>query len=155
MKKCVLILLTVVPVIVGYLVNVLIMVPLIGMAAFYLLPVCTTVFWIYLGRQYARVWNPVAGVLLAHAVGAVSLLIYLWQFLLNTAETRNTALAGFSQMFSAATPLDLLARLARLVESEPNYAGMKTMVAMQVLALVYMVIVFCIGIYLEKRKKPA
>ncbi len=38
MKKSVLILLTLIPIIVGYLVNVLIMVPVIGMAGFCLLP---------------------------------------------------------------------------------------------------------------------
>lgn len=54
MKKSVLFLLTLVPVVVGYLVNVLIMIPVIGMAGFYLLPLVTTAFWIYLGKQYAR-----------------------------------------------------------------------------------------------------
>ena len=32
------------------------------------------------------------------------------------------------------------------MESQPNYAGRATLVAMQVIALVYMMIVFCIGI---------
>ena len=153
MKKSVLLLLTLVPVIVGYLVNVLLMVPVIGMAGFYLLPLCTTAFWLYLGNQYAREWKTLPSVLIAHIVGFCSLLVYLWQFLLETDATRNTRLAGFSQMFSASTPLYLLAGIARLVERQPNYTGMATMVAMQVIALVYMMIVFCIGIYWEKRKK--
>ena len=65
MKKSVLILLTLVPVIVGYLVNVLIMVPGIGMAGFYLLPLLTTAFWFYLGKQFARKWKPVPAVLIS------------------------------------------------------------------------------------------
>ena len=89
MKKSVLILLTLVPVIVGYLVNVLIMVPIIGMAGFYLLPLCTTAFWIYLGKQYAREWKTLPAILIAHIVGFCSLTVYLWQFLLETDETRN------------------------------------------------------------------
>lgn len=153
MKKSVLFLATLLPVILGYLVNVLLMVPVIGMAGFYLLPLATTVFWIYLGRQYARRWNTVPAVLIAHTVGFCSLLVYLWQFLLETDETRSLALAAFSQMFSASTPLYLFGGIARLAESQPNYAGRASLVAMQVIALVYMVIVFCIGIYLEKRKK--
>ena len=153
MKKRTLILLTLVPVIVGYLVNVLIMVPVIGMAGFYLLPLLTTAFWFYLGKQYARsTWNTVPAVLIAHTVGICSLLIYLWQFLLETDATRSMTLAGFSQMFSAATPLYLFGGIAMLVESQPNYAGRATMVAMQVIALVYMIIVFCMGIYWEKKK---
>ena len=153
MKKSVLLLLTLVPVVVGYLVNVLIMVPIIGTASFYLLPLVTTVFWFYMGRQYARRWKAIPAVLIAHTVGLCSLLVYLWQFLLETDETRSLTLAGFSQMFSASTPLYLFGGIARLVESQPNYVGRATMVAMQVIALVYMIIIFCIGIYWEKRKK--
>lgn len=153
MKKSILFLLTLVPVVVGYLVNVLIMIPVIGMAGFYLLPLVTTAFWIYLGRQYARRWKTVPALLIAHAVGFCSLVVYLWQFLLETDETRSRTLAVFSQMFSASTPMYLFGGIARLVESQPNYAGRATMVAMQVIALIYMIIVFCIGIYLEKRKK--
>ena len=134
-------------------VNVLIMVPVIGMAGFYLLPLLTTAFWFYLGKQFARKWKPVPAVLIAHTVGICSLLVYLWQFLLETDETRSLTLAGFSQMFSASTPLYLFGRIARLVERQPNYAGRATMVAMQVIALVYMTIVFCIGIYWEKKRK--
>ena len=153
MKKSVLVLLTLVPVIVGYLVNILIRVPVIGMAGLYLLPLLTTVFWFYLGKQYARRWKPVPAVLIAHTVGICSLLVYLWQFLLETDETISVTLAVFSQMFSASTPLYLFGRIARLVESQPNYAGRATMIAMQVIALVYMTIVFCIGIYWEKKRK--
>ena len=153
MKKSVLLLSTLVPVVVGYLVNVLIMVPVIGMASFYLLPLVTTVFWFYMGKQYARRWKAVSAVLIAHTVGFCSLLVFLWQFLLETDETRNLTLAVFSQMFSASTPLYLFGGIARFFESQPNYAGRATIVAMQVIALVYMMIVFCIGIYMEKRKK--
>ena len=152
MKKNILILLSLVPVIIGYLVNNLIMVPAIGMAGFFLLPPLTTVFWFYLGKQYARKWKPVPAVLIAHAVGICSLLIYLWQFLFETDQTRNIVLAGFSQMFSASTPLYLFGGIAMLVESQPNYAGRATMVALQVIALIYMVIVFSIGLYLEKKQ---
>ncbi len=153
MKKSVLLLSTLVPVVVGYLVNVLIMVPVIGMASFYLLPLVTTVFWLYMGKQYARRWKAVPAVLIAHTVGFCSLLVFLWQFLLETDETRNLTLAVFSQMFSASTPLYLFGGIARFFESQPNYAGRAAIVAMQVIALVYMMIVFCIGIYMEKRKK--
>ena len=151
MRKSVLILLSLVPVAVGYLINGLIRVPVIGMAVFYLLPLAVTAFWIYLGKQYAQNWRIVPAVLIAHTAGACSLLVYLWQFLFETDETRNLALAAFSQMFSASTPLYLFGGIAALVESQPDYAGSATMAAMQVIALVYMIIVFCIGIYWEKR----
>lgn len=151
MKKHVLILLSLVPVVVGWLINRLIMVPVIGIAGFYLLPLLTTVFWFFLGKQYICKWKAVPAVLIAHAVGFCSLLIYLCQFLLETDATRNLTLAAFSQMFSGSAPLYLIARVAVLFESQPNYAGRATMLAMQVLGLVYMMIVFSVGMYLQKR----
>ena len=151
MKKRNMILLSFVPVIVGYLVNLMIMIPVIGMACYYLLPLLTTVFWLRLGRQYVRSWKPGPAILIAHAVGICSLLVYLWQFLLETDETRNFILAGFSQMFSAATPMFLFGRLALLFETQPNYIGRASMVAMQVIALVYMMVVFLIGMFFKKR----
>ena len=152
MKKSVLILLSLVPVVVGWVVNILIMVPVIGMGGFYLLPLLTTVFWFFLGKRYARKWKAVPAVLIARTVGICSLLIYLWQFLLETDVTRSMTLAGFSQMFSASTPLYLIGRIAVLFESQPNYAGRASMVALQVIGLVYMIIVFSVGMYLEKKR---
>jgi len=152
MKKSVLILLSFVPVAVGWLVNILITVPVIGMVGFYLLPLLTTVFWLLLGKQYARKWKAALAVLIAHIVGICSLLIYLWQFLLETDTTRNLTLAAFSQMFSASAPLYLIGKIAVFFESQPDYVGSASMVAMQVIGLVYMVIVFSVGVYLEKKR---
>lgn len=56
-----------------------------------------------------------SAVLIAHAVGFCSLLVTLWQFLLETDETRNMTLAVFSQMFSVSTPLYLFGGIARTV----------------------------------------
>lgn len=117
MKKSILILLSFVPLVVGWLVNTLIMVPVVGMAGFYLLPLFTTVFWFFLGKQYVHKCKTVPAILIAHTVGFCSLLIYLWQFLLETDATRNLALAAFSQMFSASTPLYLIGRIAVLFEN--------------------------------------
>ena len=75
-----------------------------------------------------------------------------YEFLFETDVTRNLTLAAFSQMFSASTPLYLIGRIAVLFESQPNYAGRASMVAMQVIGLVYMVIVFSAGMYLEKKR---
>ena len=121
--------------------------------------ILTTEAFSSLANQFMQILLPwyilstTGSILWTGIVGFCSLLIYLWQFLLETDETRSLTLAGFSQMFSASTPLYLFGGIARLVESQPNYVGRATMVAMQVIALVYMIIVFCIGIYWKKRKK--
>ena len=152
MKKNRLILLIFVPILAGYLVNALILVPVLGMLLFYALPLLVSLFWFRLGCRFVHGgWRPLPAILTANAPGAVSLLLYLWQFLLETDETRSMFLAGLSQMFSASTPLYLFGRLAMLFESQPNYAGRTSMVAMQVIALVYMIMVFTAGVIREKR----
>ncbi len=156
MKKSVLVLLSFVPVIVGYLVNVLLTVPGIGMAGFYLLPLAATGFWFYLGKQYARcTWKTVPAILIAHAAGICLLLLYLWQFLIETDQTRSLVLAGLSQMFAASTPMYLFSWLAVLFESQPNYAGRTTFVALQVIALAYMMIIFSAAFFRERKKNAA
>ena len=152
MKKNVLVLCSFIPIIVGYLVNILIMVPLIGMTGFYTFPILMTICWFFVGKEYAKRWKTFAAIIIAHALGILSLIIYCWQFLLETDETRNMFLSGISQMFSASTPLYLLGFIARFFESQSNYAGRVSMVALQVISLVYMIIVFCVGMYVGKNK---
>ena len=152
MKKSALVLLTFVPIVVGYLVNITLLLPVIGMLIYYVLPLLTTVFWFYLGRQYARSgWKTIPSILIGNATGILSLLVYLWQFLLVTDEARNLTLAGASQMFSASAPMYLLARIAILFESQPNYIGRASMVALQVVSVIYMIAVFCAGMLWEKK----
>lgn len=152
MKKSTLVLLTLVPVILGYFLNISITLPVIGTALFYILPLLTTVFWFYLGKQYARSsWKTIPSLLIGNAIGVISLLLYLWQFLLETDETRNMTLAVASQMFSAAVPTYLFVRSATLFETQPTHIGEATMIALQVMSLVFMVIVFLCGYGWEKK----
>lgn len=153
MKKVVLVLLTFVPIVVGYIVNLSLFLPVIGMALLYVVPLFMTAFWFYLGRQYARsTWKTIPAILIGNATGIISLLIFLWQFLLETDETRNSILAGASQMFSASVPIYLFGRVPNLFETQPNYTGIRIMVAMEVIAVVFMIAVFCAAIFWEKRR---
>lgn len=154
MKKCVLVLLTFVPFIVGHIVNLSISIPVIGSIVFYVLPLLTTAFWFYLGRQYARsTWKTIPALLIGNATGIISLLIYLWQRLLETDETVNLMLIGIAQMYSDAAPTFLLARLAVLFETQPNYIGKASMTALNVISFAYMIAVFLIGFIWEKKTK--
>ena len=151
MKKCVLVLLTFAPILVGYIVNCTILLPGIGVLLYYALPLLTTVFWFWLGMQFARsAWKTIPAILIGNATGVVSILVYLWQRFLTTDETRNTALIVFSQMFSASTPGFWLGKVAILFKSEPNTIGMASMVALQVISVVYMIAVFSAGFIWEK-----
>lgn len=151
MKKSTLILMAFVPAAVGYIINLLLVVPVIGGIGFYLLPLIMTALWYYIGKQCAHTsWKAVSCILISHSVGIFSLLIYLWQFLLETDAGRNMGLAVFSQMFSASTPMYLFGGLARIFESQPNYAGRRSLAALQVIALVYMITVFSIALLRER-----
>ena len=152
-KKYGLFFITFIPVIIGYIVNIFIMLPFVGTLLFYVLPILTTILWYRIGGQYAEAnWKLIPATLISNSCGFVSLVIYLWQFLIQTDETRSMFLAGWSQMFSASVPLYLLGGIARLFETQPNYVGRASMAALQVLALVYMMIVFVVG-FLHKKNK--
>lgn len=151
MKKLLLPLSALVPVLVGYLVNHTLALGGVGTAIFMTAPLLTTAFWAFLGWQYAQAgWRLFPAVLTANSLGILSLGVYLWQFLARTDETRDLMLAGASQMFCAATPTWLLARIAILFESQPNFVGRASMTALQVVGLLYMIAVFACG-YAAKR----
>ena len=153
MKKHVLVLLTFVPIIVGYILNLTIQLPGIGALLYYVLPLLMTVFWFWLGRQFAHTtWRTIPAIIIGNTTGIVSILIFLWQFVLETEETRNMALAGFSQMFSTSAPYFLFSSVALLFESEPNTIGRAFMIALQIISVVYMIAVFCVAILWEKNK---
>lgn len=153
MKKSTLVLLTLVPVAVGLVVNFSLRLPVIGSLLFFLLPLATTVFWFYLGGRYARIgWNVLCSLLIGNATGLLSLVVYVWQRVFLPEENVNLFLVAASQMFSAATPTYLFGRLAMLFESQPNFIGEATALALQVIAVLYMIVVFGLGYVWEKRK---
>lgn len=155
MKKSMLVLLTLVPVAVGLVVNFTLFVPVVGSLLFFLLPLATTIFWFYLGSQYAcSGWNAPCSILIGNAVGILSLAVYVWQCVLLTDENVNLFLAAASQMFSAATPTYLFGRLAMLFEAQPNYIGEATALALQVIAVLYMIVIFGCG-YAWGREPPS
>lgn len=121
MKKVLLVLAAFVPVLVGVVVNYTLAIPLIGSALFMLLPLLTTAFWVFLGWQYARTeWKALPAVLTANSLGILSLAVYLWQFFGYTDEARNLALAGASQMFSAAPPPGFWDGLPSCLKASPT-----------------------------------
>ena len=95
----------------------------------------------------------IPAILIGNATGIISLLIYLWQFLLVTSENRSVFLASLSQMYNASTPGYLFGGIARLFETEPNYVGTRTLVALHVICEIYMIIVFVIGMVVERKCK--
>ena len=153
MKKTKLVLLTLVPVVIGWLINRLIMTPIIGMLLFYVLPLGVMIFWFWLGKQYAKTdWSFVVSIIISSTTGLISLALYIWQFLFETDGTRDIFIAGLSQMYSAATPIYLFGWLANLFEAQPNYIGRATFLAVQVISVVILLVVFICG-YIKGKKR--
>ena len=151
-NKKILIPLTFIPIIIGYLINRTIMLPHIGILLFYVLPFIVLIFWYWLGRQYAKTnWKPISAILIGNMTGALSLAMYFWQFVFTNDESRSSFFAVLSQMFSAAVPTYLFGRIAMLFETQPNYAGRTTMVVMQIMAVMLMIIIFSVGYFKEKK----
>lgn len=151
-NKKTLVLLTFIPIIIGYIINWTIMIPYIGMPMFYVLPLIVLGFWFWLGSKYAKTdWKPIISILIGSATGLISLIIYLWQFIFISGEARNILLAAFSQMYSAAVPTYLFSRIATMFETQSNQAGIITMVTIQVMAVLLMMIVFTIGYFKGKK----
>ena len=56
-----------------------------------------------------------------------------------------------AQMFSAATPTYLFGRLVMLFEAQPNYIGEATALALQMIAVLYMIVIVGCGYAWGKR----
>lgn len=151
MKKLHLVLLTLVPILAGWFINLTIAVPVVGTLIFYLLPLAVLYFWFRLGEQYAGSgWNFCQSLAISNAAGIISLILYIWQFLLESDETRIFFISGLSQMYGAAAPVYLFGWLARMFESQPNYIGRNTFLAVQVIAAALFCIVFTCG-YIRRK----
>lgn len=152
LKKIQLIVLALVPVILGYIINMLLIVPVVGIIVYYILPFATIVFWFWLGSRYAQTnWNIFLSVLIGNAVGLLSLALYLWQFIILNDDKQNIFIAGFSQMFTTCTNI-YTAPIAVLFEAEQNTFTQTSATAMQYLGLILMMVVFIFGYIYGKRK---
>jgi len=151
MKKSVLVLLTLVPLIIGYVATIMAIHP-IKSNVYYLLIFFSTVFWFWLGIQYAHSnWKPIMSVLVAHLVFICSILIYWQQW--QSSIMFNPSWVSFSKLFTASTPIVFISeKIAVLCELKPLVVmKMERHIGLQILALVYMVIVFSFGLYLGKK----
>ena len=151
MKKLVLILLTLVPILAGALINASIT-PL-GMLLYYALPILVLVFWFWLGGQYAGTdWGMLPSVLIGSATGIASLVLYVWQFCLESEGTRNPFLAGLSQMYAGSIPLYVFSFIFRLLKL--GDVGQMFLVH-EVLAVILMAVVFLAGYRRKKQRNGA
>jgi len=156
MKKSALVALSLVPVAIGYISNYALRIPVLGDVFFNIIPCVTLAFWFYLGRQYSGTnWNLLKSMLIGNAIGVLSLLLYVWQFLWHNDENRNLFFALLSQLFTTCTYF-LTVRIAVLFEAQKNVFTRTTSTVMQILGVILMVIIFALGYaYGKKHRKES
>ena len=156
MKKWLLVAFTFVPILVGDLINRFLLLPVIGSLLFYVLPLATTVFWFFVGRWYERSsWKTVQAILIGNATGLVSLVISFWRYWSETPGNGTGilwTLMNKFQLYTDAAPGYLLGKIALLFEPQPITIGRASMTALRVLSVVYLIVVFLLGFFLERRK---
>ena len=156
MKRACCFLFPLTPTLIGYIYN-LILIPLLSVPflfslVFYVLPFAMLFYWFWAGRKYAQAkGSALISILIGNSIGILSLLLYIWQFVLLSDQQRNLFLAGLSQYFSS--PIVFLTmKVAVLFESQKYAIGSTTAVATQIIGLFVMLVVFAVGIFYEKRK---
>lgn len=147
MKKTNLLLMALSPILIGLLFNnFLVFIPLI----IYVAPFLMLVYWFWVGTKFTENdMNPIKAIVLANAIGIMSLTLYYWQFIIVADQERNLILAGFSQMFTA--PLSYItAKIGFIFEQTPNEITQVTFLIMEVTGLFLMLIVFSSGYFFKK-----
>ncbi|MDW7651878.1 MAG: hypothetical protein SCK29_03815 [Bacillota bacterium] len=140
------------PVVIGYVLNLSIMLPLFSLLQF-VIPFILLAYWFWVGGKFAEVVkNSFAAVLAGNFFGIVSFLIYYWQFIFLTGENRSLWLAVISQMFNA--PLSFITvRAGSIFESAPNTFSQTSVTASQAVGLLLMVLTFSTGYFHTKNKR--
>lgn len=152
MKKLILVLLSLVPVIYGYIFNFSARIPILYSLFYYVLSSLLLVFWFMLGKQYSKTnWNWFVSLFISHFVGFISIILYFWQFYFVSGEARNIFIAGLSQMYTSCTYL-ISGRIAAIFQPENSSDTSLVMSLMQIIGLVLMITIFLIGYFYGKKR---
>lgn len=156
-KKWFLVLLTIVPIPVGYLINLLVanyMDSFVGRFSYYILPLLELVFWFWLGFRFSRTtWCFGQSMLIGSMSGILSFVLYMWQFWRCSDAERNMFLAGLSQCYLCSTPMYLFLKISSLFDSDPNTIDQYDKLYLYIISVVIMTAIFALGYWWEKKKQ--
>lgn len=97
------------------------------------------VFWVYVGKQFGNLnISKVKSFTLGNSLWMISLLLYVWQFILLDISKRNFFIAGISQYYSLS-----FVSVSNMIISLFNNGADSTMVT--IVAYIIMLIIFVIG----------
>ena len=156
-KKWFLVLLTFVPVPVGYLTNLLVanyMDSFLGRFSYYILPLFELIFWFWLGFRFSRTtWGFGQSMLIGSLSGILSFALYMWQFWRCSDAGRNMFLAALSQDYLCSTPMYLFMKIAALFDSDPNTIDEYDKLYLYIISFVIMTMIFVLGYWWGKKNK--
>ncbi len=144
-QKIALVLMTFVPIIMGYIINSMLRVSVF--LGYYIVPCLVLIFWFFLGRQFSRTnWRLVFSLLISSVSGVLSLCLYWWQFVVENDATRNMTIAKLSQMYMASVPLFLVSKLfTPFLDRFINLTTTENIIVLQMISIIIMMIVFGAG----------
>lgn len=152
MNKIKLLAMSFIPIVLGYIMNLLILVPGIGVSLLYIMPIIILIYWYWVGLRFSEnIRNPLLGIASGNFFGILSLCIYYWQFIILDDQKRSIFLAGLSQYFT--TPLNILtAKISMLFDKSPSIIDHNNILNMHISGTIIMIITFVIGYIVGIRK---
>lgn len=112
----------------------------------YVLPLASVVFWFWVGRQFGSLKiNKIKSFILANLLWFISLVLYIWQFIILDGENRSFLIAGISQNYM----LGFINPAGKIIGLFTNKIDGRMAV---ILAYIIMIIVFTIGFISRARK---
>ncbi len=151
-QKIALVLLTLVPIVIGYIINFILRES--AFVGYYVLPCMVLIFWFFLGKQFSRTnWRLALSLLISSVSGVLSVCLYWWQFVVQGEAVRNMIIAKFSQMYMASVPTFLVSILFRpFLNSFNNLTTTESIIVLQLIAIIMMMVVFGAGFMWGKRQ---
>lgn len=148
-------LLAVSPVLIGYLFNVMLYIPVIGSLWMYAAPFTVLYYWGWVGTvfqgKFKSVWKSVP---LGNAVGIVSFIVFLVLCQSGPQGELSYILSALSQMFTL--PLGFLTMWIAVIKEgvyDLNEASVSAVVLTQAAGLVLMLAAFTIGCFIARKKE--
>jgi hypothetical protein len=152
MNKLILAFFALSPILLGYVFNISLFIPIIGSILFWILPFVQLLYWCWVGKKFAmHTNNPIIAIVLGNIFGAISLLVYFWQFVMLIDTNRNLWLSGFSQMFSCSlSPIS--SKLVIMLQLNNNSITQTLVNSVQIVGFLLMIFAFSIGYIHGKRE---
>ncbi len=139
------------PILIGYLSTVLIKIPAFSRVLPYILPLVMLFYWFWAGRKFAQLQvNPILSVIYSHTLGLLSLFLYLFEFHYLSGLSRNTFLCEVSQYFTAPV-VNVTYSFAAIFEPIEHVTTQVTFSGGQILSFIILLLVFIFGYKIEMK----